>query len=131
MLEDKPVLIVQDNIYLALDLCAAVEQLEGRVVGPVGTVADALAVLDSEHIAAAIVDCQLPDGDVKPLAAALCRKGVPFVIQSANGISAEIAMVAPEIPVLIKPIQARDVVSVLAHEVIKASSASVSPGDAV
>jgi hypothetical protein len=33
MFEDKPVLIVQDNIYLALDL--------GRVVGPVSSVADA------------------------------------------------------------------------------------------
>jgi hypothetical protein len=42
MLEDKPVLIVQDNIYLALDLCSAVEQLQGRVVGPVSSVADAL-----------------------------------------------------------------------------------------
>lgn len=45
MLTDKPVLIVQDNIYLALDLAAVVEQLDGRVVGPAATIAEALALL--------------------------------------------------------------------------------------
>lgn len=120
MLEDKPVLIVQDNIYLALDLCAAVEQLQGRVVGPVSSVADALAVLDSEHVAAAVVDCDLPDGDVTPLIVALSNKDVPFVISSANVVPPAIAEVRPGVPVLIKPIQSIDVASILAHEVVKA-----------
>jgi ActR/RegA family two-component response regulator len=118
MLEDKPVLIVQDNIYLALDLCSAVEQLQGRVIGPVGSVADAMAILDSEVVAAAVVDCELPDGAVTPLVEALCKMGVPFVVQSAN-VPPEIAMIRPSVPVLVKPIQARDVASILAHEVIK------------
>ena len=118
MLEDKPVLIVQDNIYLALDLCAAVEELQGRVVGPVGSVKEALAVIDSERIAAAVIDCELPDGDLRPLAEALSTKGVPFVIQSA--VPAETAVAGPGVPVLVKPIPARDVASILAHQVIKA-----------
>jgi hypothetical protein len=120
MLEDKPVLIVQDNVYQALDLCAAVEQLDGRVIGPIGTIADALVVLDNEYIAAAVVDCELPDGDMTPLVEALSKKGVPFVIQSTTAIPPEIATVRPGGRVLIKPIQARDVASILAHEVIKA-----------
>ena len=120
MLEDKAILIIQDNVYLALDLCAAVELLEGRVVGPVDTVADALIVLDNERIAAAVVDFDLPHGDVSLLAEALSRKGIPFVIQSTTSVPAEIAVSRPRVPVLIKPIQAQHVASILGHEVIKA-----------
>ena len=35
MLSDQAVLIVEDNPYLSLDLSAAVEEMNGTVVGPV------------------------------------------------------------------------------------------------
>jgi DNA-binding response OmpR family regulator len=68
MLKDKAVLIVEDNVYLAMDLCDEVAQLEGHAVGPVDTVAEALAIVDSQQIAAAVLDYDLPDGGVWQLA---------------------------------------------------------------
>ena len=64
MLRDKPVLIVEDNVYLALDLSNAIESLNGIVVGPVGTIAEAFAVVGSQYIAAAVLAFELADSDV-------------------------------------------------------------------
>ena len=72
--------------------------------------------------AAAVVDCELPDGDVMLLAEVLSKKGIPFVIQSTAAVTPEIAMICLGVPVLTKPIQPQDVVSILAHEVIKAET---------
>jgi ActR/RegA family two-component response regulator len=84
MLADKLILIVEDNIYLALDLAAAIEQLDGLVVGPVDTVSEALALLDSSEIAAAVIDAELPDKELAQLAAALADRRVPFVLQTTG-----------------------------------------------
>lgn len=45
MFSEAPVLIAEDNVYLALDLSMAVEEMQGRVVGPASSVAEALTLL--------------------------------------------------------------------------------------
>jgi len=67
VLRDKPVLIVEDNVYLALDLSYAVESLDGIVVGPVGTMKEAFAIVDRQSIAAAVLAFELPDSSTIPL----------------------------------------------------------------
>lgn len=122
MLTDKPVLIVQDNIYLALDLGAAVEQLGGRVVGPAATATEALALLEKEQVAAALIDAELTDG-ASPIITALAERRLPYVIEASTNLASEIMMVAPNAPVLIKPIRPLDVVSILANELGRHSPA--------
>jgi len=119
VLRDKPVLIVEDNVYLALDLSYAVESLDGIVVGPVGTMKEAFAIVDRQSIAAAVLAFELPDSSTIPLARALVRKRVPFVIHADTYIPSSLSVLRPGIPVLIKPIDPHDVVSILAHEVAK------------
>jgi DNA-binding NtrC family response regulator len=119
MLTDKPVLIVQDNFYLALDLAAAVERLDGRVVGPAGSLNEALNLLEREQVAAALIDAELTGGGVGPLVRALAERRLPYVIQASAQLPPEIMMIEPAAPVLIKPIQSLDIVSILAHEVLK------------
>jgi ActR/RegA family two-component response regulator len=116
MLSDKPILIVQDNIYLALDLAAAVEQLAGRVVGPAASVNEALALLDSEPVAAALIDAELQDG-IAPIARALVERGLPYVIQASAALGPEIMMIAATSRVLRKPIDPYDAVCTLAHQI--------------
>ena len=118
MLADTPVLIVQDNIYLALDLAEAVEQFDGRVVGPAGNHWEALALLEKEHVAAALIDADLA-GDVAPIVLALSEKCIPYVIQTTGTVAPEIAMIEPTVPVLVKPIQSLDAVSILAHQLLR------------
>ena len=63
MFSEAPILIAEDNLYLSLDLSSAVEELDGRVVGPASTVAEALTLLAQHEVAAAIIDFQLGNRD--------------------------------------------------------------------
>ena len=119
MLCDKQVMIVEDDVRLALDLSNAVESLDGIVVGPVGTMEEAFAIVRSQSIAAAVLGFELPDGGTIPLARALIKKRVPFVIQANTYIPSSLSVLRPGIPVLIKPIDPQDVVSILAFEVAR------------
>ncbi len=116
MFEQLPILIVEDEALVALSLSEAVRDFDGRVVGPVATVADALAMIDTRTIAAAILDAQLLDRDVTPVALRLAEAGVPFVIHSGTGMPDGLAGSLPEVPVLMKPMPATIVVACLANE---------------
>ena len=118
MLADKAILIVEDNAYLAMDLVAAVEQYDGRVIGPAGSVAEGLQLAAEQGLAGAVLDYQLPDGPVTPLARLLAARSVPFVIHTEVPVAPELTMIDPSAPVLIKPIQPDDIVSILAHRLL-------------
>ncbi|MFL6751636.1 MAG: response regulator [Sphingomicrobium sp.] len=120
MFSEAPVLIAEDNLYIALDLSNAVEEMDGRVVGPASTVAEALTLLARHEVAAAIVDSQLGDGDVVPLAQQLAERRVPFVIHTASDLPPIIAELHPLVPILMKPLQPQAVLTCLLDEIRKA-----------
>jgi DNA-binding NtrC family response regulator len=111
--QDQPILIVEDNCYVALDLSSAVEEREGRVVGPAGSVSEALHLIDNVHVAAAILDFHLPDGDASSVAAKLAGKRVPFVIHTETGLPAAFAELHSDVPVLQKPVDPHAVLMAL------------------
>jgi DNA-binding response OmpR family regulator len=86
LLGKSPILIVEDEPLVALTLKASVEDAGGTVVGPVGSVHAAMTLLGTNAIAAAILDVQLTDGEVTPVAAALCALGIPVIFQSGVGL---------------------------------------------
>jgi len=119
MFSETPVLIVEDNVFLAVDLSEAVEELEGRVVGPTNRISHALELLDSELVSAAIVDAHLTDLDVFMLTSKLRQLGVPFVIQAESELPATVRFLHPEVPVLRKPIHPSAVLVCLLDEMRK------------
>jgi CheY-like chemotaxis protein len=119
MFSDTPVLIVEDNVFLAVDLSEAVEELEGTVVGPTNRISTALELLDNQQVAAAIVDAHLTDLDVFMLTSRLTQLGVPVVIQAESEIPETVGFLHPEVPVLRKPIQPRAVLTCLLDEMRK------------
>lgn len=124
MLDHKPVLIVEANAYLALDLCVALERLGATIVGPASTFAEAQPILEEECVAGAVLDCDMPDEGIKPMAKLLARRNIPFVLQCTEALPPEIAMIRPGAPILIRPISARDVALVLANEITAGSTPS-------
>src|SRR5256885_228547 len=119
MFSAAPVLIAEDNLYLSLDLSSAVEEMNGRVVGPASSVAEALTLLARHEIAAAIVDFQLVDHDAGVLAQQLARRRIPFVIHTANELPPSVAALHPGVPVLMKPLQPQAVLTCLLDEMRK------------
>ena len=67
---------VEDQAIIALDLESAVEESNGQVIGPASTVREALKLLHTNEVDAAILDANLPDGDVTPVAEQLIVVGL-------------------------------------------------------
>ena len=116
MFANQPILIVEDECFLALDLADAVQAWEGTVVGPVATVAEALTLIENRPVSGAVLDAKLADRDVTPLALRLAEKGVPFVIHTGTGLPVELAAELPHLPVVMKPVQPTRVLARLLTE---------------
>jgi CheY-like chemotaxis protein len=122
------VLIVEDDILTATLLAGEVAGAHGEAVGPVTSVADALQVVGSDTINAAVLDVRLADGDVTPVALKLIDRGVPFVILSARSAPREITAKDPAVQVFHKPVLLRSVISGLTTEVSRSRRAARSGG---
>ena len=77
-------LLVEDEVLIALHLEHLLGQRGWRVRGPAATVAQALHLLeDGEAPAVALLDVNLRGELVTPVAEVLRARGVPFVLASA------------------------------------------------
>jgi CheY-like chemotaxis protein len=103
MIAGLAILIVEDQALVALDLADAVERRGGHVVGPVASVAEALEISEAQPLGAAILDANLVDRDVTPLAIQLLAKGTPFVVFSGTGLPDDLAKRHPDLPLVMKP----------------------------
>lgn len=103
MLGHIPIFIVEDEPLLAMMLADEVERLEGIVVGTPATVAEALALLEQNAVAAAIMDANLADATITAVALKLLAADVPFVLYTGTGLPDELAHRSAEITVVMKP----------------------------
>jgi DNA-binding response OmpR family regulator len=79
----KTVLIVEDEFMIAMDLQLMLEAHGWNVIGPVGTVREALAILGDQLPSVALLDVNLGDELITPVAEFLPGQAVPFAIASA------------------------------------------------
>lgn len=83
----ETVLLVEDELFVALDVQATVED-DGFVVdGPYATLAETMAVLAAAgrtRPACAILDVRLKDGEVFPAADILSAAGIPIIFHSGH-----------------------------------------------
>lgn len=79
-LAGRRVLLVEDEYFLADEMRRTFEDGGAEVLGPAGQVEEALALIDGlGRIDAAVLDVNLHDGMVFPVADGLRERGVPFV----------------------------------------------------
>ena len=104
VLNGARLLIVEDEYLLAREMADYFENLGVEIVGPVGTVAHALALIASSHIQIAVLDVNLRDERVYPVADLLTLKQIPFVFASGYGSELEPDAYAGA-PRCIKPIE--------------------------
>lgn len=86
LLRDCHILVVEDEYFIADAMQRGLEDVGARVIGPAATVEDALALLDSNSVNGAILDVNLDNEGVFPVAEALTARSIPFVF--ATGYSA-------------------------------------------
>lgn len=103
MLEGKKILIVEDEVILALDLRFAMEDLGADVIGPCHRLSRALEIADAAPIDGAILDVDLAGEAVFPLADHLRRRRVPFVFHTGRHNPAELAHLYGDVTICKKP----------------------------
>src|SRR3954447_17307383 len=79
--EFRSLLIVEDEYLIAIDLANWVQDLGIQVVGPVGSVREALEVVESSEsqLHGALLDVNVRGEPVYPVADALAARGLPFL----------------------------------------------------
>ncbi|RWX79343.1 response regulator [Neorhizobium lilium] len=75
----KRILVVEDEYFLADEVRRRLTELGATVIGPAANVGDAIELLDTNDIDAAILDVHLGDEFVFPVAERLEEMNVPFV----------------------------------------------------
>ena len=76
--ETSRVLIVEDEVLIALMLGDMLAQLSVRVCGPALTLEDASRLLQTEAFDAALLDANLAGKSSLPFAAELTARNIPF-----------------------------------------------------
>lgn len=84
-LAEKKLLVVEDDSLIALDMIACLEEAGAEMAGPVGTVREALQVIESGSFDGAPLDGNLRDKKVDDIAIALTRRNIPFLFVSGYG----------------------------------------------
>lgn len=109
-LSDQHVLVVEDEAVVAMELTRVLTAAGAKVVGPAGTIEEAMALLDAHPVDRALLDVNLGGRLITPVAKALNRRGVPFVYLTGYQ--------EPEVddgPILRKPVPANVLVGALAR----------------
>jgi CheY-like chemotaxis protein len=117
-LRGQRVLVVEDEYLIATDIAEALAELGATVVGPVGSVKEALRRIEAEgELDGAVLDINLGQEKVFPVADALIARHVPFVF--ATGYSnAAVPDRYTRIPRCEKPVQIRTVANLLKEQMI-------------
>ena len=108
------VLIIEDELLIALDLQGALVQIGAEVIGVAATVGEALVAVASPNLTAAIVDLRLNGQSVREAVQALTDRNLPFIFYS--GLEATpTARSWPKVPLLLKPLPPEEVANTLAR----------------
>jgi CheY-like chemotaxis protein len=106
------ILLVEDEMAIALMLEDALEALGYEVIGPAGRVREALALIESKATDVALLDVNLNGEKVYAVADALAARDIPFVFVTGYG-AAGIAETYRDHAILQKPFLQQDLATVL------------------
>jgi DNA-binding NtrC family response regulator len=91
------ILLVEDELLIALDVKRTLQAAHGEVVGRASNVAKAMKLADTPSLSSAVLDFRLQFRNSFAVAAKLHAAGVPFIFYTANSIS-ELSAAWPGVP---------------------------------
>jgi CheY-like chemotaxis protein len=106
-LSNRKVLVVEDEMMIAMLIEDMLDELGCTLVGPATNVPRALDLIDKQQIEVAVLDLNLDGQDTYAIADALQRKNLPFIFATGYG-SAGLRKEYGNRPVLQKPFQISD-----------------------
>ena len=109
----RRILLVEDEVLIAMMLEESCLDAGCHVVGPFGRLAEAMDAAKTESADAAILDVNIAGEKIYPVAELLEQRGVPFLLLSGYGEQA-VPAYRPHWPVCAKPFNIADVLGRLA-----------------
>ena len=103
-LRGRRVLIIEDEMLVAMELENVLRNHRCNVLGPAETVERAIALIGEGRPEAAVLDLHLNGQSALPVAAALNARGVPFVVVSGYSKTQLQARELSRAPWLAKPV---------------------------
>lgn len=113
-LRGRRFLVVEDEYVIAADLAASLKALGVEVAGPAASVAEALTLLESDgdRLDGAVLDINLGNERVYPVADVLRGRGIPFVFTTGYD-AAVVPNCYADVPRCEKPVDERRLVRFL------------------
>jgi DNA-binding response OmpR family regulator len=102
-LEGMRVLVVEDDFFIGLNLCATLSDAGAVVIGPSQTVASALDLADDQTLSAAVLDIRLGQDTVEPVARRLAELGTPFLFYTGQTKTDPVRTAWPDCRIVSKP----------------------------
>ncbi|MEC8015989.1 MAG: HWE histidine kinase domain-containing protein, partial [Pseudomonadota bacterium] len=106
-------LIVEDSLIIAMDLSAMMEDMGFFEVKTASNVKKAMAELETGEFDFAVLDVNLGSEQSIPVAEALHKRGVPFVLTTGYGDAKDVVGGYPPCPIVHKPISEGTLVKAL------------------
>jgi CheY-like chemotaxis protein len=97
-LQDKKILLVEDEALIAAMVADMLTDLGATVIGPASSVPKAMALVETETFDAAVLDINLHGEMVHPVADLLIERGIPVLFASGYGAAASRGQVAIDKP---------------------------------
>ncbi|MEM8827546.1 MAG: response regulator [Pseudomonadota bacterium] len=120
-LDGRTVLLVEDELLIAMDIEAELVDRGVKVCGPVTRVSEGIPIVenDCEDVDAAILDVNLRGEDVYPIAERLAARGVPFLFHTGHGDAQKLQARFGRIPVCAKPVQTSELIDEVARLILE------------
>ncbi len=112
-------MLMEDEFLIAMDIEDELHARGAQVLGPFSRVRDCLKALENNQPCAAVLDINLADGDVYPIADRLAQQAKPIVFNTGMNAPAELVQMFASVPVCRKPTSAKEVVNALEQEMRK------------
>ncbi len=112
LLRDRRVLVVEDEYFIADAMQRGLKKEGAIVLGPAPSVAEALALIDSQPVDAAILDLNLGDEKAFPVADVLQARDIPFLFTTGYDAS-DVPPAWRHVPRLEKPVEVATIVRAL------------------
>ncbi|ANY20983.1 putative transcriptional regulatory protein pdtaR [Tsuneonella dongtanensis] len=107
------VLVAEDEMIIGVDLCDTVEEAGFEVAGPFDTTESAIDAVERRKPDLAILDINLDDGEVYPLAEKLMAENVPVIFHSGQVKPGEVFSRYPQAHALAKPCPPSEVIATM------------------